>query len=203
MHREDVVEITSLHLGQEKNHKLFTIGMHPWWTESRPDQAQKASLRQLLSQPACLAMGEMGLDNLKGPALSLQMEILSDLLEIAAEMQKPVIIHCVRAFDQLIQLKKAFPSIHNWCIHGYGRHAQLAKQLTREGFYLSLMPGFPDHKYAEIIKTIPLDRFFLETDSMPDVAIDEIYFRISKIMGWDLEHLCSQINQNAHAFFGI
>lgn len=197
-----VQEIISVHLGQQKDYHFFTMGMHPWWTDQPVTPTQKAKLVSYLNQEKCLAMGEMGLDNLKGPDMNTQMDILRSLLAIANDLEKPVIIHCVRAFDQFLKIKKEFPAIPNWCIHGYGRHSILARQLIDQGCYLSLMPS-KDEKYAEWFEQLPHDRIFLETDSMPNVSIIEVYDQVSKTTSIGLEALKQQMNYNAKAFFGI
>ncbi|UXP32603.1 TatD family hydrolase [Reichenbachiella agarivorans] len=201
--RDDVTEIVSIHMGKERAHQYFTIGIHPWWIEQLLTSTQSDELKLQLSDPHCLAMGEIGLDNTKGPSLKIQTELFKSLLHLAEDLKKPVVIHCVRAFDQLIKIKKEFPLIPNWCVHGFGRHAILARQLVDQGFYLSLMPNMPSSKYEDIIKSVPLDRIFLETDSMPDVNIEEIYFRISKLSGIEISDLCRQLNRNAREFFKI
>lgn len=199
----DIEEIVSLHLGKEKKHRYFTVGLHPWWTEEPVSPEQRIQLEILLADPFCLAMGEMGLDNLKGPVITRQMEILRSQLAIASECRKPVIIHCVRAYDQLIRIKKEFPEIPNWCIHGYGRHAILAKQLTDQGFYLSLMPGLPPAKYTDLVAAIPRGRWFLETDSMPDTSIETVYLQASNWANVELPELCRQLLSNARDFFRL
>jgi TatD DNase family protein len=198
--RDDVMEIVSIHLGQEKDKQYYTVGLHPWWTEAIVDSNQKAILNGLLADKNCLAMGEMGLDRLKGSEISTQMEVLRSQLAIAQELDKPVIIHCVRAYDQLLQIKKEFPSIRKWCVHGYGRHSILAQQLIDHGFYLSLMPA-PVAKYQNWFESLPIDKLFLETDSMPNVTIEQIYKTVTEISGIQLEALCRQMNSNARNFF--
>ena len=200
---DKVLEIVSLHLGQDIEREYFTIGMHPWWTQQPINAQQHHELIDYLSDPRCLAMGEMGLDNLKGPDMNTQMEILRSLLPIAQQLGKPVVIHCVRAYGQLMEIKKEYPGIEKWCVHGYGRHATLAKQLIDQGFYLSIMPAVPDTKYAEFFKTLPPDRLFLETDSMPNETIKEVYLRVSKAVGISIPDLCRQMNYNAKEFFSI
>lgn len=196
------MEIVSIHLGQEKAYEYFTIGMHPWWTVQPVTSSQREKIEALLSEPACLALGEIGLDNLKGPAMNQQMDILRSLLSIAEKQEKPVIIHCVRAFDQLNRIKKEFLGIRNWCIHGYSRHATLARQLIEQGYYLSLMPQIPNPKFDELLREIPIDRLFLETDSMPSSNIRDVYQRASQILNIEIADLCRQINENAKTFFG-
>ncbi len=198
--REDVMEIVSLHLSQDKPNKYFTVGLHPWWTEVPVSHEQRKMLESFLVEPNCLAMGEMGLDRLKGPPMSVQKDILRSQLSIAQALNKPVIIHCVRAFDQLIQIKKEFPAIRGWCVHGYGRHTILAQQLIDQGFYLSLMPTVPD-KYIHWFESLPKNKLFLETDSMPDTSILDVYAHVSALTGRSLEQLSAQMNSNAREFF--
>lgn len=195
------VEIVSIHLGQDKDFVHYTIGMHPWWTSSVLTPDQKETISSHLKHPKCLALGEVGLDKLKGPEMELQIEILSNQLSIAEQLQKPVVIHCVRAIDQLLNVKKDFPQIANWCIHGYSRHAQLAKQLIDQGFYLSIMPGLPDHKLASLLSAIPLDKLFLETDSFPHLSIEQIYLQVAGKLDLSVDRLKQQMMQNAKEFF--
>jgi TatD DNase family protein len=199
--RVDVEEIISIHLGQEREKECFTVGLHPWWTESVSER-DKASLKQILAQPNCLAMGEMGLDKLKGPSLETQIENLRALLRIADELGKSVVIHCVRAYGHLTAIKKEFPNIKRWCVHGYGRHATLAKQLTDQGFYLSLMPTTPE-KYQILFGALPNDRIFLETDSMAQADIVDIYRTVSSVTGLDEAGLKRHMYKNAIDFFQI
>ena len=200
--REDITEIVSLHLGKEAPHHFYTIAKHPWWTEEPLSTIELQILKTHLQSDLCLAMGEMGLDNLKGPPMEKQMDILRSQLRLAREVEVPVIIHCVRAYDQLLKVKKEFPEIKHWCIHGYARHEVLARQLIDKGFYLSLMPVAPlTEKYQKLLRCLPLDRFFLETDSMPDSAIENIYLRAASILGLPVDALRIQLINNAHIFF--
>lgn len=198
---DEIMEIVSIHPGKDREREYFTAGMHPWWTDEPINDAQRQVLTHLLNKNHCLAMGEIGLDNLKGPQMEKQMDVLRSQLSLASELDKPVIIHCVRAYDQLIHIKKEFPDINKWCVHGYGRHAILAQQLIDHGFYLSIMPTVKDDRYKELFSTLPHDRLFLETDSMPDVSIKDVYSRVSKAAGIDMTTLSQQMNNNAKEFF--
>ena len=198
----EVMEIVSIHPGQWMDYQFFTVGMHPWLTDSKLTRLDKIYLREQMSNPYCLAMGEMGLDKLKDPELRVQEEILKSQLQIASDMHKPVVLHCVRAFDQLIKIKQEFPHISKWCIHGYARHVTLAKQLISQGFYLSFMPALPDEKLMDLLSGVPKERWFLETDSMAGVNIKDVYIRAANLMGWDPADLTEQITENAKQFFG-
>lgn len=200
--RTDIIEIVSHHLGESIEQGFYTIGKHPWWTENVLSDQEKSILKELLMSPNCLAMGEMGLDNLKGVEMSLQMDILRSQLAVAQELGKSVIIHCVRAYDQLLKIKKEFPNIKNWCIHGYARHEVLAQQLIDQGFYLSLMPVYkPTEQYQKLLCSLPQDRFFLETDSMPEIQIEAIYLQAATLLEITVEALQIQLIHNAEVFF--
>lgn len=197
------VEIVSLHLGKgQPPEGPYTIGKHPWWTECvlTPDEVNE--IKAHFGKANCIALGEMGLDKLKGPPMETQMEILRSQLQVAKELEAPVIIHCVRAYHQLLQVKGEFPEIKKWCIHGFGRNATLAQQLIDAGFYLSLMPQLHnEEKFSQLLHAIPANRLFLETDSMPDVSIENIYLQASKKLGISLEKLQEQLINNANNFF--
>lgn len=200
--KDDIVEIVSMHLGKEVSCQYYTIAKHPWWTEQVLSADETVLLKEKLKHQNCLAMGEMGLDKLQGPPMAQQMDILRSQLNLARELQLPVIIHCVRTIHQLLELKKEYPEIKKWCIHGYSRHAILAQQLIDQGFYLSLMPTMANTtKYEELVKTLPKNRFFLETDSHPNIKIEDIYLRTAEILDWDLGQLKKQMNNNAREFF--
>jgi len=201
--RKDIKEIISVHLGQDKSYEYFTIGLHPWWADQPITEEQRAQLSLLLFNENCLAMGEMGLDNLKGPEMNVQKNVFRSQLSLASEFQKPVVIHCVRAFDQLIKIKREFPLIRNWCVHGYGRHTTLAKQLIDQGFYLSIMPQKDILRYKTYFDELPNDRLFLETDSMSGVAIEDIYLQVSGVCNIDITTLQNQLIDNAKAFFQL
>lgn len=200
----NVVEIISLHLGEKIEHNLFTVGKHPWWTTSVLSSNEKQELIQLLSLEKCLGIGEIGLDKLKGEPMVMQIQIFKELLNLAVKFEKPVIIHCVRAFDALIKLKREYSQIQKWCIHGFSRHEKLAKQLINEGFYLSLMPvKQPTQKYINLVQSLPLEKIFLETDNMPNTQIESIYLQVAEVKGISVSKLQEQLAKNATDFFSI
>lgn len=202
--RSDITEIVSLHLGKEKEHRLYTIAKHPWWATEILSIEEREILAKHLSDPKCLAMGEMGLDKLKGVSLTVQIDIFKSQLKLAQKLNKPVIIHCVRAYDALIKVKKVFPKVKKWCVHGYSRNAILAQQLVKNGFYLSIMPKREiTDKYADLLRSLPKDYFFLETDSMPDSDIVDIYEKVATIRGISINQLKQQLAKNAINFFFV
>lgn len=199
----NIIEIVSVHFSEKIPSVVpYTIGQHPWWTETPASDFEVEMLKKELKQGQCLAMGEIGLDKFKGPPLAMQEAILRRQLEVARDLNLPVIIHCVRMFNQLLKVKKEFPEIKKWCIHGYARHLTLAQQLLKEGCYLSLMPNtFEPVAYQELVRNLPADKFFLETDSIPNIPIESIYLQAAKLRNTTVDALKQQIITNAEIFF--
>lgn len=194
--REDIVEVVSSSLPMEQ--QWFTLERHPWELSGPLSDGDKSEIRSNIHHPKCLAFGEIGLDKIRGIQFDLQVSLLRSLLEIANQERVPVVLHCVKSFAEIIQLKKEFPHIPNWAIHGFNKKPELAKQLIEHGFYLSLNAGKLNHLEA-LLTAIPLDRLFLETDDSSEF-IEENYIRTGKSVGMELGDLKKQIALNAKQF---
>lgn len=149
-----------------------SVGIHPWNTSNiNPQTIEK--LKTLASHPQIVAIGETGLDTLKGASINIQIDIFCLHVTLSEQYKKPLIIHCVKAFNEIIALKKLLHSSMPWIIHGFRGKPHLATQLLNNGFYISLGKHFNPHTAA----IIPPDRLFFETDdSILDIntIIDKI-----------------------------
>lgn len=149
----------------------FSIGIHPWDTSQNMD-IQVSDLERYIKHPNCLAIGECGLDKTHGAELAVQRMIFESQLKLAASYQKPVIIHCVKAFDELQKIVKPYIHQTQLVVHGFNKSIELAQQLIHQGFYLSFSSMF---SLKSILKKLPLDRVFFETDNQENTSIKEIY----------------------------
>lgn len=194
--REDIIEVISS--SEAADHQWFTLERHPWTVSNQLSAIEKKVIRSTVHHSRCFALGEIGLDKMRGIEFEGQVAILKSLLEIANQERISVVIHCVKSFAEIIQLKKEFPHIPNWAIHGFNKNPEMAKQLIENGFYLSLNVG--KLKSAEaVLRVIPLDRLFLETDNSSEL-IEENYIRTAKSLGIALHDLKKQIVLNAKQF---
>lgn len=151
--------------------KYFSVGIHPWDADL---EFSKVEFEKLISHQNCLAIGECGLDKLKGPDLELQKKVFEYQLELAVKFQKPIIIHCVKAFSELIEICQPYQTKVKLIIHGFNKSDQLAKQLIGKGFYLSF--GSSIFKKNDFdFKTIPIEKLFLETDDNESLLISDVY----------------------------
>lgn len=149
-----------------------SIGLHPWKAALAEThhlfddsgaftQTASEALRSLLQHPRVVLMGEMGLDKLCDAPFDKQLLLFEQQLMLAADLKKPVILHVVKAMDEVLALHRRFSSqIPAWIIHGFRGNAQQAQQYLRHGFYLSFGPR---HNPAAFQATPPSRRFF-ETD---------------------------------------
>lgn len=191
-HKPDHTGIYNLNLNEELLHGKFSAGLHPKditenWKKDF-DSIKKISLSE-----NCLAIGECGLDGLIDVDEKLQNEIFQAHINWAEEIKKPIIIHCVRRFSQILHYKTAkVPLI----IHGFNKKDNIAQELLDTGFYLSFGKAALDHlSLQNIIKNIPIRRLFLETDDS-DFEIIKLYKKVSELRSISLENLKDQMWEN-------
>lgn len=181
-------------------HVRLSIGVHPWKVKEDWRDAL-ASVRQEAMREDVWAIGECGLDKLHGEALSLQMEAFRAHIAIAEEVQKPMIIHCVRAFDELLMLRRELEASckhesgngggnvrhpQPWVIHGFRGKPEQAKQLMTKGMLLSF-----GHQYnLDTLRVVFTSSrpFFLETDDLR-LSVRQIYEQVARHLDVDVAHL--------------
>lgn len=190
---ENPYGIYNLKLGENSPTSFFSVGIHPkdidenW--EGYFDNLKKVSL-----QKNCLAVGECGLDALIEVDENLQKKVFEKQILWANEIQKPIIIHCVKRFQELIPFQKIakVPLI----IHGFNKKKSIVDEMLKHGFYLSFGKSvLYNLSLQSILKEIPLDRFFLETDDA-DFEINELYQKVAEIKELSLEELQVKISEN-------
>lgn len=137
----------------------YSAGIHPWNARKASPEAI-AELRTLAQHPQVVAIGEAGLDPLRGD-VQTQLPLFELQARLAEEVAKPLIIHCVKRWDSIIGLRQALKPTQEWIIHGFRGKPTLAQQLLRAGFSISL--GAKSNPATEAI--IPPERLYRESDS--------------------------------------
>lgn len=181
----------------------FSIGIHPWFIHCQDIDFALQKLNSYRHHPKLLAIGECGLDKSITTGQSRQTDVFLLQIALAEAWRKPLIIHCVRAFNELLQLKRSRKSPLPWLIHGFNNHPELAKQLVKQDCYLSLGKALlrEGSNACKTLQNMPLDRLFLETDDASDLPISAIYEAAAKITGLTLEALRQQIFSNFKRVF--
>ncbi|ARS41596.1 hydrolase TatD [Sphingobacteriaceae bacterium GW460-11-11-14-LB5] len=154
--------------------KPISVGLHPWFAKIDHLQLQMKYLTVVANQPNVKQIGECGLDRLRGENLGNQTIILEKQIELAEKINKPLILHCVKCFSELIAIKDRLKVKVPMIIHGFNKNEKLGQQLLDKGFLLSfgLAALKESSGAAKLIQST--DNFFLETDDA-DISIAEIY----------------------------
>ncbi len=178
---------------------LFSIGIHPYDINLVNENSYN-ELETYLGYKNCKAIGECGLDKLKNPDLNTQKEILHKQLELAIKYDKPIIIHCVKAFDELIEVCKPFENKIKLIIHGFNKSEELALQLISKGFYLSLNHTIFNKENFNF-KLLPITKLFFETDDNTLLSISDVYKMASVKLKRDENELKEYIYSNFKLLF--
>ncbi|MFA9195440.1 TatD family hydrolase [Flavobacterium sp. FBOR7N2.3] len=200
--QEDIVELVNQY-PQEFDAGLsnYSIGIHPLFINLDRLESDFKILEQKVTLPECLAIGECGLDKRSETAFEIQLEVLEKQLLLAEKHQKPVVIHCVHAFQELVELKNKLKIITPILIHGFSKKEQLARQLLDNGFYLSFGRYLLQNPELEqLFNGVPENRFFLETDTS-DYTIEEIYALAAKYKKITVTELQQIISNNFNTVF--
>ncbi len=184
-------------LGDLSHIEMFSVGIHPWFIYS--DKSNDQLLEQLwekVKQPEVWMIGEAGLDKLHETPLERQLYLFEQQALLAEELHKPLIIHCVKAWSELLALRKKIRPLSPWLIHGFRGKRELAEQLLKENIYLS----FGEQFQSAALQIAWPTHFFLETDESK-LDIQEIYEKVAAALSVPTEMLMEQIEQNFSLLF--
>jgi len=179
----------------------YTYGIHPWFLNENNHKQLIISVKNSVGHPNMIAIGEAGFDKLRGPSPELQQKVFEEQVVLAETHRKPLIIHCVKAWDELLAAQKKLKPKMPWLVHGFRGNVELASQLLSKGMYLSFWFDFilrPES--GELLRHLPADRIFLETDGA-EVDIRTIYDKVATDLNISVDKLKSIVLSNFHEFF--
>ncbi|WP_232522390.1 TatD family hydrolase [Marinimicrobium alkaliphilum] len=197
----------------------YGAGVHPWWVADHPQTDQwLTSLRQVLAQPRCVALGECGLDNTIATPLAQQQAVFEAQVGLAAQLNKPLIIHSVRSHNAVLRTLKQKTPARGGVIHAFSGSPEQARQFWDAGFYLGIGGTIT---YARAAKTrravqqLPLEALLLETDA-PDMPLagrqgqrnspeylPEVARVLAELRGQSVREIAEQTTANSCRLFGL
>lgn len=151
-----------------------SVGLHPWYVNPENYKDVIKKIKEIAQYKKVVAIGECGLDKICTTPFELQKEVFKEQIAISEEAEKPVIIHCVKSYNEIIALKKEIKPLQSWIIHGFRGKAETAKMLSTAGIIVSIGEKFN----PEIIQTISSENIFIESDESK-CSIEEIYRNIA------------------------
>lgn len=180
---------------------LYSLGLHPWNVETKEFMA---SWFHALGNSNLKAIGECGLDRVHGSDLEKQKYFFIRQIEISEQYHKPMIIHSVKTYSDIISIRKETKAKMPWIIHGFQGNEQICIQLLRHNdIYLSLGEVLFKNaaRATQLLKLISQERLFFETD-VSERSIVEVYEKAALLSGCSLDELRSDIFNNFVKIFG-
>ncbi|MCL2040763.1 MAG: TatD family hydrolase [Bacteroidales bacterium] len=175
---------------------VCSYGIHPWFLTAENADQQLFQLEHLLQHDAIVAIGEVGLDAVRGAGMEAQQRVFEKVISLSEQYQKPLIIHCVKAWDKLLSLHKNRKATQTWIVHGFQGNYELASQLLNRKMRLSFGTKLlKDDRLQTVFSRIPIDSLFLETDDA-EVDIADVYLAAAAIRKMEMESLKHVVFEN-------
>jgi len=179
-----------------------SIGLHPWHISNDSIIELADVIKKAASLDNLMAVGEAGLDRMINTPVEQQMSVFRTQIELSIELNKPLIIHCVRAFPELFGLRKEYTKATSWIVHGFSASPAIAAECVKKGIYISLSQRLfrnPD-KALKVARAVPISMVFAETDEDP-LPVTEIYNIIAGYYGLSLSAVKGVLFDNFQRVF--
>lgn len=177
----DTVAVQNIRVTNDCFHFSFTpghyysVGIHPWDLIHFGDNWHQAMLT-MARHSQVVAIGECGLDSTVKVSLATQKQIWAWHIAASEATRKPLIIHCVGYFHELLAIKKSTKPQQAWIVHGFRGKPALATQLVQAGCYLSFGVSYP----RESVAVTPAHKILVESDTNY-VDVKQLFLEIAEI----------------------
>ena len=199
---KDTVTVRNLLPGQEfaafTGRNFYSVGLHPWHLKSKDENNEMlVQMEDALEFDHVIFIGECGPDRAIDINFPEQMRVFEAQAFMAEEFQKPLIIHCVKAYNDVIGLyNKIHPTVP-WILHGYSGNIQTTKQLAERNILFSFGEILfkQEAKAIESFQFLPPEMIFFETDEF-EGDVEKMYKQGAELKGMDAEVLKKNIWEN-------
>ena len=181
----------------------YTAGQHPWHITMENRQAALNWVKECASQDRVLAIGETGLDKTTAVPWELQEAVFTAHIRLAEALRKPLIIHCVQAYSEMLAFRKKSDLSLPWIFHWFNSGEQTARELIRKNCYLSYGASLfrPGSKAFRAFPALPASNLFMETDDA-GYSIPEVYEKAAAMRDISLESWMRTMAANFRQCFG-
>lgn len=169
-------------------HIYFSAGIHPW-DAGNIRSVWLDNMKILLNFDQVIAVGECGLDKNSPVAIEKQLEVFEMQIKLSESLKKPLVIHCVGCYNELMNLQKTLIPKQAWIIHGFRGKPEMATQLIRAGMYISYGEKFN----PESVQATPVDKMLVESDDS-EIPLQELYLAIATTKGCEVRELLAVNN---------
>ncbi len=203
-------------LGETHDNIFASVGVHPHDAKDAPEDFVD-QIYDLMTFDSMVAVGEIGLDyfrNISDP--EIQKDVFRTQMEIAQELNKPIIFHNRDADQDMIKILKEFPDVRG-VAHCFSSNLETANSFLDLGYYISFSGNltFKNSHLPEVAKELPLDRILVETDSPYLSPVPHrgkpnepgrtrfVAEKLAAIHGVSLELIAEKTTENATSLFQI
>lgn len=194
---------------------LACFGIHPWYAKTAEGEWLRELESRLLAAPSCL--GEIGLDRaVKGADLPQQERVFLLQADLAERLGRPMMLHCVRAWDRMMARLRRVPPGRPFLLHAYSGPAELVGELAGLGAFFSFGGDVADPwrtKLRKALAAVPADRLLFETDAPPEedgcadwyaepAGVARVVALAAKVLGRRPEELARAAWENGEALLG-
>ncbi len=181
----------SLAGGEVLQQNVHNLGIHPWDITTENAEQLIVDFERRIVDNRFISIGECGLDKLCSVPLDLQERMFRFQVMHSERLSLPLIIHCVKAQEEILRIRKEMKPRQPWIFHGFRGKSQQACQLIKQGLYIS----FGLKHNAEALRTCPPNRLFLETDDQ-EISVSIIYNKVAEELEMPLSKLENVIQDN-------
>ena len=199
---ENTITVRNLSPGEDipvfQGKNFYSMGLHPWKVISEEeDNRQLLMVEDALELDHVIFAGECGLDKRSETVFQEQIRAFRAQAFMAEEYEKPLIIHCVKAWNEMMELHKEIKPAVPWIFHGYNGSIELTRQLSEKNILFSFghLLFHEKAKAIESLRFLPLEKIFIETDEYDAVSKD-VYARAAELKNIPVELLKEAVWKN-------
>ncbi len=194
--KKEGIEIINFDRELDVKSNYYSYGIHP------KDIEKEIFNIELLKSENCIAVGEIGLDKLLPIPMQKQLEIFKEQIVISEKHELPVIIHCVKAWNEILIVQKELAPKQKWIFHGFSK-TNLVSEVLKHDLLIGIGTRILfDEKLQNCLKEIPIQKILLETDSDEKTSILSVYQKVAEIKNISLQEIEKQIEENFRGTFG-
>lgn len=197
---KDIIKIRSINVDENVDIDALSfasVAVHPWSVVDDKFIDYQYYIEGIILKENVIAIGETGLDRVYFDTFQIQKSFFLEHVKLSEKHKMPMILHVVRAYPDIIEIRKQTKATMPWIIHGFNANEQTVEQLLRHDFYLSLGDILfkDEEKSRRLLQVIPRERLFLETDDK-DISILDVYQRASFLSGRAIDDIRTDIFSN-------
>lgn len=182
----------------------YSLGLHPWYLKEETLTNDLQLLADQCQVEKCVAIGECGLDKICATDFNLQLAAFRQQVDLSECYGKPLIVHAVKASNEILEVRKQRKAKQAWVIHGFNGNGQTATQLIKAGCYLSFGSALvnPNSRASQTLLELDLEQIFFETDTL-QVPIEEIYRLASLRLKMEKSAILKRVSHHFQAIFNF